>query len=207
MTTELRIYSLPILETERLLLLPWKPEYAEDMLALQCELNRDDWIYYSSAPDIKKAKATINDYLRHGYEEWAIALKNEDNFKIIGQIGLRTRTTYKEFNFYKEIHWYRIADEYQGRGFCTEAVMKILHFVFTGLNCDGIYIYHRFFNKESKKVIEKCHFKFKNIHPKPRKGETPKPTARCSYIMSREDYCNLYGISNVDEEREKLEDK
>lgn len=196
-------YKLPVLETERLLLLPWKLEYAKDMLLLQCEINRDEWVFYSPTPDIKKAKSAINNYLKHGYEEWAIALKNENGFNIIGQIGLRTRTAYKEFNFYKEISWYRIANEYQGMGYCTEAVKKILHFAFIGLNCDGMYVYHDYFNGISKKVIEKCGFKYKTMHPKPKKGEFPKPTARCSYTMTREAFLALNSIADTENERVK----
>ena len=90
---------IPVLETERLVLLPWKTEYAEDMLALQCELNRADWTYHDVAvPDIKKARAAINDYIKHSREEWAIVLKSENCIKIIGQIGLRISANCKEFN-------------------------------------------------------------------------------------------------------------
>lgn len=182
MASEEQIYAVPILETERLLLLPWKVDYAEDMFELQCK---------------------INSYSSYNSEKWAIGLKNETGFKIIGQIAIRTRTEYKEFDFYKEITWYMIADKYQGNGYCTEAVTKILHFAFIGLNCDGIYIYHRYFNNKSRKVIERSGFQLKSIDTIGKKGEFPQPMARCDYTMSKADYIALHDIVDVDEERKK----
>jgi RimJ/RimL family protein N-acetyltransferase len=201
MITECR-YNLPVLATERLLLLPWKMEYTNDMLTIQCQL--EDKVF-TPMPDIKKATITIKEYINHGREEWAIALKNENGFKIIGQIGLMTRTMYyKEFAFYKEIHWYRIAPEYQGKGYCTEAVKKIMHFAYIALGCDALFIYHWNFNKQSKRVIEKSGFKFKSYTPNPKKNIEPDPDkTRSNYILSKEDYLALHKIFDINEEKNK----
>jgi len=110
-------YMLPKLETERLLLLPLKAEYTEGLIPLQCKGVFENGKFVHKPIEEKEAMKEINSLLRKAkttklWERWVIALKNENGYKIIGQIHIVSRGNVNGFNFCKEIDWYRIGEEY-----------------------------------------------------------------------------------------------
>ncbi|MDF2988800.1 MAG: family N-acetyltransferase [Eubacterium sp.] len=184
---------LPVLETNRLFLLPWKLEYAKDMLFFASNENVVNPGGWKLITDVKKAKNRIKRYMA-GSEEWAIALKSQDNFIIIGSIGMRSTIAFKEYDLCKTIG-YVLAEEYWGQGLCSEAVQELIKYTFFGLKCDAIAISHHVFNTRSRRVIEKCKFKLRGIYAKSRPDD---PYSKVCYIMTFDDYKNLYGISEWD---------
>src|SRR5690349_13085141 len=141
-----KLSTLPILETNRLVLLPWRLEYSKDMLIFASNENvinaAGGWMLII---DEKKAKSKIKNYIDRDADEWAIALKT--NNKIIGSIGMH-KNTFKNYKLSFDFG-YLLAEEYWGQGLCTEAAQKLMHYAFVGLKCDVMTVSHMVFNKRS----------------------------------------------------------
>ena len=188
--------SLPTLESNRLVLLPWKLEYAKDMLIFASNENvintSGGWRLIDN---IKKAKAKIKNYIDRDSDEWAITLKTNNSSKIIGSIGMH-KNKFKHYNLSFDFG-YLIAEEYWGQGIATEAAQKLMHYAFVGLKCDVLTVSHKISNNRSKRVIEKCNFKFRGIYPK---HSQDNPNSNVCYFLTREDYISTYNISEQDSE-------
>lgn len=55
---------------------------------------------------------------------------------------------------------YALSEEYQGKGYMTEAALAIIKYGFEEIGLDLISVYHYPFNKASQRVIEKCGFMY-----------------------------------------------
>ncbi|MCL2406486.1 MAG: GNAT family N-acetyltransferase [Defluviitaleaceae bacterium] len=195
----------PTLETERLVLLPWRLEYADDMLLFASNENVITAAEWKLVDNIKKAQKKIQGYLDKKSNEWAIALKENGENKIIGTIGMHRNI----FNNYRAIgiqaissnedklmidFGYLIAEEYWGKGIATEASKKIINYAFIESKCDVMTVWHRVSNHRSKRVIEKCNFKLRGIFPK---HSPDAPNSKACYFLMRDDYLNLYNIEEL----------
>ena len=89
-------------------------------------------------------------------EVWAIV--NKDNLKVIGSIGLHKDRKRDTDN--AKMIGYVLSQDYWGYGLVPEAVMELMQCAFEELNLNIISIYHFPFNEQSKRVIEKCGFKY-----------------------------------------------
>ena len=185
-------FGLPVLETNRLFLLPWRLEYAGEMLLF----TSNEKVIHSAGgwkqiSDINKAKAKIKSYITRKALNWAIAIKAPEGFKIIGSIGMQESKALKEYPLCMDFG-YLLAEEYWGQGICTEAAQKIMEYAFLGLKCDAMTVSHRVYNTQSQRVVEKCKFKLRGIYPK---SKQQAPNSQAAYSLSREDYMALYNKS------------
>lgn len=149
-----------MLETERLVLRPW---YKSDL---------EDLYEYASVPGVgemagwrhHESKETSEKILDSFMEEknvFAVVLKQND--KVIGSLGLHPSwanndpvyATLKQ----KEIG-YVLSKSYWGMGLMPEAVTRVIEFCFDTLKLDAVTIGHFQTNSQSRRVIEKCDFKF-----------------------------------------------
>lgn len=87
---------------------------------------------------------------------WGIILKT--NNKLIGSIGLIDDA--KKENEYARMVGYSIGKNYWSNGYMTEAVKSVVDFGFKKLNLRLISAYCYPFNQRSKRVLEKCNFKY-----------------------------------------------
>ena len=185
--------AIPTLETVRLILLPWKLEYAEDMLIFASNINvvsvSDGWKLIDTT---KKATAVINKFIKNhstdeSKKEWAVALKNEN--KIIGSIGqFRNPSNALGYDNIINFGWL-LAEEYWGQGLMTEAAKEIMRYNFMELKCDVMTVDHRVGNIRSKRVIEKCGFKLRGIFPKKAPYD---PNSKACYVLTRYDYMDIF---------------
>lgn len=141
------------LETERLILREWQENNVADM-----------YEFYKS-PNIGpraggKIHENIDDSLEcirlliKNQEDWAIVLK--ENNKPIGSIGLYDINRHEQ---YKELE-YVLSEDYQNKGYATEAVKRVLEYSFSELDLMIVAVCHYPFNVQSKRVIEKCGFTY-----------------------------------------------
>lgn len=56
---------------------------------------------------------------------------------------------------------YRFNSNYWGKGYATEAAKSFLSYLFEECNVDIIWMSHYDFNNRSKRVINKCGFRYK----------------------------------------------
>ena len=82
--------------------------------------------------------------------------KKESN-KVIGSIGLH-KDVKREMENAKMIGMYWLKTI--GKGYATEAARRVIQYAFEELGFDLISVYHFPHNKRSKRVIEKCGFKY-----------------------------------------------
>ncbi len=90
--------------------------------------------------------------------ERALVLK--ENGKVIGSLGiLADRLRHEGMGKGREIG-YVLSHAYWGRGLMPEAVKRIIRFVFEEEKLDYLAVSHFTFNARSKRVIEKCGFRY-----------------------------------------------
>jgi len=143
------------LETERLILRQWRKD------------DLDDFYEYAKNPNIgpnagwephkdKSISMKILDSFIEKDEVWAIVDKNSS--KVIGSFGLHNDG--KRNNCKAKMIGYVLDENYWGKGLITEATKKVINYAFEELDLDLISVYHYPFNQQSKRVIEKCGFKY-----------------------------------------------
>jgi len=180
--------EVPKLETERLFLLPWKYEYAEDMLLFAANETVATERGIKVLTSVKSAKARISAMKRYKSDDWAIALKIDNGFKIIGSIGIQKIDERHWGYSYLKLSYnlvFFIAEEYWGMGICTEAAKVVIDYAFKGIKCDAICANHKLSNNRSRRVIEKCNFSYIEVHPKSRLDD---PNSTALYLLTREEY-------------------
>lgn len=142
------------LETERLILRSWK---LDDL---------DDFYEYASNPNVgwephktKDISMNILKSFMDNDEVWALVHKG--NMKVIGLIGLHNKDKKRCVN--SRMIGYVLSEDYWGQGLMTEGVNRVIKYAFEDENVELVSCYHYPFNNRSKRVIEKCNFKFEGI--------------------------------------------
>lgn len=151
------------LPTARLTLRPWR----ESDLADFYEYARVDgvgqmagWVPHKS---MEESRAVLSSFIR-GKKVFAL----EQEGKVIGSLGIEE---------YNEEHYPELAEfqgreigyvlnkDYWGRGLMPEAVQESIRWLFEEENLDFIVIGHFDWNRQSKRVIEKCGFTYNKTLP------------------------------------------
>ena len=154
------------LETERLILRPWRES---DLEALY-EYARVDgvgqpagWLPHKS---IDESREILDMFIR---ERKTFAL--EYGGKAVGSLGIETyeEGRYPELDLAekrgREIG-YVLSKDYWGRGLMTEAVRAAIRWLFEDVGLDFIIIGHYARNARSRRVIEKCGFRYVKTIPR-----------------------------------------
>lgn len=147
------------IETERMVLRPWN----ESDLADFYEYARVDgvgqmagWLPHES---VEKSKEILDRFIS-GKKTFALELK--ENGKVIGSLGLEERDENMEVPekwMGREIG-YVLSRDYWGRGLMPEAVKAVISYCFEVLHMDYLTCGHFVWNTQSRRVIEKCGFRF-----------------------------------------------
>ncbi len=147
------------IETERLILR--KFAYTDDIAMLKnwisdpsVQLKYCEPVYSNKQEVLELLNKIIPSYEKSDYYRWAIVLKETN--ECIGQIAF---FLVDNKNHFCEIE-YCIGSEFQKKGLATEATKAIIQFGFNDVNFHKIQICHRPVNQVSKKVIDKCGFKY-----------------------------------------------
>ena len=148
----------PSLETERLLLRPWRP--AEDLDALAA-INADPDVMRFVAPNRPLTRAETAGQLerfvahweRHGFGLWAVVPRDGDG-RAIGFAGLAIPSFLPQILPAVEVGW-RLASGSWGRGYATEAARASVAFGFERLGLRSIVSVIEPGNVRSLRVAEK----------------------------------------------------
>lgn len=146
---------MKVLETERLVLRPWKTE------------DVDDFYVYAKKPNVgpnagwpphenKEVSMKILQSFIEKDEVWAIEYK--ENSKVIGSLGAHADE--KRAGIKARMIGFVLSEDYWGKGLMTEAVKEAIRYLFEEEKYDVLSCYHYPFNVRSKRVIEKCGFKY-----------------------------------------------
>lgn len=173
------------LETERLIL----RQFTEDDL--------DDLFEYAQSPNVgpnagwapHKTKEDTAKILKMFIEEnevWAIVEKKSN--KVIGSYGLHNDR--KRNNSKAKMIGYVLSEKFWGNAYVPEATNRVLEYAFNELDLNIISVYHFPFNERSKRVIEKCGFKFEGVMRLASTLPSSELVDDVCYSMTKEEFLN-----------------
>lgn len=152
--------SKVILETERLILRPWKNEDLNDFYEYASVNGVGQMAGWNPHKSKEESQEILNLFITH---KKTFALELKENKKVIGSVGLEeikidlgepyTSLTGREIG-------YVLSKEYWGKGLMPEAVMRVMEYCYKELECEFLQCCHYLGNEQSKRVIEKVGFQY-----------------------------------------------
>ena len=148
------IFTVPNIETERLILRPHTVEDAEDVFAWTSDERVTEFMNYSrhesvndSAEWLKSLGTLENEYT------WGIVRKQDG--KLIGSCSIRLRPDSMVWSFGYNLRW-----DCWNKGYATEAAKSMIAFVRKEHGAEKIMAEHAVDNPASGRVMEKCGMHF-----------------------------------------------
>lgn len=150
----MNIFSIPTIETERLILRPLTIEDAEAVFEWTGDPRVAKYMIYSTHPDISTTKTWLSGLcdLENEYT-WGFVRKSDG--KLIGSGSIRFRTDENRWSF-----GYNVRYDCWNMGYTTEAVLKMMDFVRSEHGAGNFVAEHAVDNPASGRVIEKCGLHF-----------------------------------------------
>lgn len=149
------------LETERLILRPWKDCDAAELYAYASVDGVGQMAGWEPHKSLEESK-NILQMFQNGKNEFALELKK--NHKVIGSLGLEKYNPQLDEKFYEENKGREIgcviSKEYWGQGLAAEATKRVIRYCFEEQEYDFLACEHFVSNLQSQRVIEKCGFRF-----------------------------------------------
>ncbi|MDO4517628.1 MAG: GNAT family protein [Bacillota bacterium] len=178
---------VPQLETERLILRMWNKGDAFDLYEYAKDPDVGPHAGWKPHADPEESRLIITELFRSNMT-WCITEKGGD--KPIGSIGLEPDSIRRDIKS-KEMG-YSLAKDRWGRGYMTEAAMRLIEYAFEVIKLDVLMIRTSDSNLRSQRVIEKCGFQYEGTFRKAYKiYDGSLREIRC-YSMLREEYETIY---------------
>lgn len=148
------------IETWRLILRPWLESDLNDFYEYASVEGVGEMAGWKHHESIDISKEILQSFIN---EKNIFAIVLKENNKVIGSLGLHYSwanddSKFKKFRL-KEIG-YVLSKNYWGKGLMPEAVSAIVKFCFDECRLDALTIGHFSTNSQSKRVIEKCGFRY-----------------------------------------------
>ena len=179
---------MDILNTERLILREWRESDSCDLY----EYDKSDLVGPNAGWKPHKSEDESKEIIKmfiNNNDTYAIVLKSEN--KVIGGIGLHNRKPDEKLcNLEQREIGYVLSPTYWGNGYVPEAVNYLLDYAFNELDLDLIWCGHFDFNNNSKRVNEKCGFKYKFTKDEKLKLLDNKEVKTLYYNISKSEYIN-----------------
>ncbi|MEI3059513.1 MAG: GNAT family N-acetyltransferase [Oscillospiraceae bacterium] len=147
------------IETPRLILRPWRMADLEDLYEYARVDGVGQMAGWQPHGSIEESRAILEMFIR---ERKTLALESREDRKVIGSLGLEPcypATGLDERLQGREIG-YVLSRDYWGRGLMPEAVEAVIDYCFRELNWDYLTCGHYNRNDRSRRVIEKCGFRY-----------------------------------------------
>ena len=154
-----------VLKTPRLVLRPWRESDLEDFYAYARVDGVGQWAGWAPHRDIEESRCILRMFID---EKKTFALEYEG--KVVGSLGIETyeEARYPELDLAekrgREIG-YALSKDYWGRGLMTEAVKAAIRYLFDDVKLDFVTVGHFTRNDRSRRVIEKCGFRYVKTIP------------------------------------------
>lgn len=142
------------IQTDRLILRPWKPEDLEPFAQLNADPKvREFFPGLQTRQESDRSAQGISEHIKtFGWGFWAAELIETHQF--IGFIGLQNVGFTAHFTPAVEIGW-RLAYNYWGKGYATEGAIAALQIGFNELSLNEIVSFTPVANVRSRRVMEK----------------------------------------------------
>jgi len=147
-----------VVKTDRLILRPWTERDLKDFYEYASVDGVGQMAGWNPHKDISESEQILKSFMEHK-KTFAI----EYNGKVIGSLGI------EEYNerHYPELEKYRgreigyvLSKDYWGQGIMPEAVKQVIQYLFGEEKLDFILVGHFDWNRQSRRVIEKCGFSY-----------------------------------------------
>jgi ribosomal-protein-alanine N-acetyltransferase len=149
-----------ILETDRLIIRPWRKDDLNDFYEYAKVDGVGQMAGWNPHASIQESKQILSLFIE---EKKEFALELKENHKVIGSLGLEklsiSLNEYYDNQSGREIG-YVLSKAYWGKGLMPEAVKRVIRYCFEDENYNYLMCSHSISNNQSKKVIEKCGFRF-----------------------------------------------
>ena len=142
-----------ILQTERLLLRPWRDKDAEDLYSYAGDPAVGPPAGWPPHTDVENSRQIIRDILS-APETYAVCLKASG--RPIGSVGLHRNDLAQLADEYELGYW--IGRPFWGQGLIPEAARELLRYAFEDLGMNRIWCGYYAGNDKSKRVQEKLGF-------------------------------------------------
>lgn len=146
------------LRTARLTLRPWRESDLDDFYEYARVDGVGQMAGWNPHRNMEESRAILGSFIR-GKKTFALEFEG----KVIGSLGIEE---YSEEN-YPEVSalrgreiGYVLSKDYWGRGLMPEAVQAVIHWLFEEENLDFILVGHFDWNGQSRRVVEKCGFRY-----------------------------------------------
>ncbi len=171
-----------ILKTDRLILRPWKGSDLDDLYEYASVDGVGQMAGWNPHRDLEESRMILTSFIEH---KKTFALEHMG--KVIGSLGIEK---YSEENYPELAHLqgrelgYVLSKDFWGQGLMPEAVKAVIRWLFDVEALDFIIVGHFDWNSQSKRVVEKCGFRY----IKDTKYETRYHTVETSveYILYRQ---------------------
>lgn len=147
------------IETDRLIIRPWRKSDLEDLYEyakVDGVGQRCGWLPHKS---LEESRQILDLFIQ---EKKTLALEYKENGKVLGSVGLESRDTDLDIHpslMGREIG-YVLNKDYWGRGLMPEAVKAVIDYCFRELDFDWLTCGHFLWNDQSRRVVEKCGFRY-----------------------------------------------
>jgi ribosomal-protein-alanine N-acetyltransferase len=148
------------IETERLLLRYWRETDINDLYEYASVEGVGEMAGWPRHESAGVSREVLQSFMS---EKNCFAIVYKENGKVIGSFGLHTSWANDDSAYtnlkVKELG-YALSKDYWGRGLAPEAARAVIDFCFGELGLDALTCGHFISNRQSKRVIEKCGFRF-----------------------------------------------
>ena len=172
------------LETDRLILRPFREDDAEDLYAyarVEGVGEAAGWTHHKS---LDESRAILADFIAKG-DVFALELK--ESGRVIGSLGLHATNNGAKYDLQRELG-YVLSREYWGRGLMSEAAARAVQYAFEDMALNTLWCAHFIGNDRSRRVIEKTGFRY--LKPFVYDTRDGRHLESLLYILTREDYEN-----------------
>lgn len=147
-----------VLKTRCLTLRLWRETDLQDFYAYASADGVGQMAGWTPHRNLEESKAVLDNFIKH---KKTFALEYQG--KVVGSLGIEE---YNEEN-YPELEklkgreiGYVLSKAYWGRGLMPEAVQTVIEYLFAEIGLDFILVGHFDWNRQSRRVIEKCGFRY-----------------------------------------------
>lgn len=149
-----------ILETDRLIIRPWRKDDLEDLYEYAKVDGVGQMAGWNPHTSIRESDKILSLFIKN---KKVFALELKENHKVIGSLGLEKLSISLNDpydNYIGREIGYVLSKEYWGKGLMPEAVKRVIKYCFEEKKYDFLLCRHYITNSQSKRVIEKCGFRF-----------------------------------------------
>ena len=164
------------LETPRLILRPWTWDDLEDFHAYSSIKGLGQMAGWMPSKSVEESRIVLDLFIR---QKKTFAIELKESGKVIGSVGIEEPDPDPDAKMLGRELGYVLHKDHWGQGLMPEAVNAVIGYCFDILRYDFLTCSHFDWNSQSKRVIEKCGFRY---------FSTTRSETRCDTVENSVNY-------------------